>query len=36
MKINNSLNIKLITGFTDGEGCFYVTFHKSSKLATGW
>ena len=30
------LNPWFITGFTDGDGCFTLSFTKDSKYGTGW
>lgn len=33
---NNIINPWFITGFTDAEGCFYISISKNSKFKTGW
>ena len=31
-----NLHPDLVTGFTDGEGCFRISIYKNNKLKTGW
>lgn len=33
---NNDLNMRVISGFVDGEGCFSLTISKDSSLKIGW
>jgi len=33
---NNKLNSNWVTGFVDGEGCFYVKIAKSKTHKIGW
>lgn len=36
IKINIHLDPDYVTGFCDGEACFFVNFQKSSERRTGW